>query len=130
MIVGFEQIEDLNPLSIGISVSNSENIFGGGWKASNSTAVIPANHIYEVCNTSGLWTEFQECFNNNTFNANETITEVIIKNQLIDLDSLSTQVYEFWSSKIHILNHTLADEEETFEIRFNNDPNLEYFLRY
>ena len=110
-------------------MSNSESNFGGGWKSSNSTEKSLKSHLNNICNFPQNFSLFLDCFEKNTFNANESFAKVMVNDQEIDLDKLSPQLYDIWYSKFYVLNHSFANENESIEIEYNKNEHLKYFIR-
>ena len=116
-------------MSVTFFVSNLASTFGGGWKSSNSTEKRMEIYLEDICNFPEDFSLFLDCFKKNTFNANEIFAEVIVNEQHIDMESLSPQIYDSWFSKFHVLNHSFVQKNDSFTITFNNNENLEYFIR-
>ena len=108
---------------------NSESKFGGGWRSSNSTEKSLERHLGNICNFPQNFSLFLDCFEKNTFHANESFAKVKVNDQDIDLENLSPQLYDIWFSKFYVLNHSFAHENETLVIEYNKNENLEYFIR-
>ena len=70
-----------------------------------------------------------ECFKKNTFNASENIAEVTVNGEDLDLENLSPHLYDLWFSKFYVLNHSFVHENDSFNIKFNNGDQFEYFIR-
>ena len=115
-------------MSVNFFVSNLESTFGGGWKSSNSTEKRMEIYLEDICNFPQDFSLFMDCFKKNTFNANEILAEVIVNEQNIDVESLSPQLYDIWTSKFYVLNHSFNQENETLEIEYNNE-NFDIFIR-
>ena len=116
-------------MSISSFVSNPESNFGGGWKSNNSTELDELkSYLEDICNFPEDFSLFLDCFKKNTFNANEIFSEVIVNGQNIDVESLSPQLYDIWTSKFYVINHSFNQENETLEIEYNNE-NLDIFIR-
>ena len=122
-------MKDLNSISISFFVSNPESNLGGGWKNSNSTENRRENYLEIICNFPQNFSLFLDCIKKNTFNADEIFAEVMVNEQQIDLENLSPQFYDIWFSKFYVLNHSFAQENESLTIEYNNNENLEYFIR-
>ena len=123
-------MKDLNSISISFFVSNPESNFGGGWKSHNSTELEEwESYLENICNFPQNLSLFLDCFKKNTFNAYEIFAEVMVNDQQIDLENLSPQLYDFWFSRFYVLNHSFAQENESFTIEYNNNENLDYFIR-
>ena len=123
------QIKDLNSISIGLFVSNPESNFGGGWKSSNSTEKDMRSYLDNICNFPLNFSLFLDCFEKNTYNTSESFAALMLNEQEIDLENLSPQLYDIWFSKFYVLNHSFAHENESIKIVYNNNENLEYFIR-
>ena len=122
-------MKDLNSMSISSFVSNPESNFGGGWKSNNSTELDELkSYLEDICNFPEDFSLFLDCFKKNTFNANEIFSEVIVNGQNIDVESLSPQLYDIWTSKFYVINHSFNQENETLEIEYNNEK-FDIFIR-
>ena len=122
-------MKDLNSISISSFVSNPESNFGGGWKSNNSTELDELkSYLEDICNFPEDFSLFLDCFKKNTFNANEIFSEVIVNGQNIDVESLSPQLYDIWTSKFYVINHSFNQENETLEIEYNNEK-FDIFIR-
>ena len=123
-------MKDLNSISVSSFVSNPESNFGGGWKSSNSTELDELkSYLEDICNFPEDFSLFLDCFKKNTFNADEIFAKVKVNDQKIDLENLSPQLYDIWFSRFYVLNHSFAQENESFTIEYNNNENLDYFIR-
>ena len=122
-------MKDLNSISISSFVSNPESNFGGGWKSNNSTELDELkSYLEDICNFPEDFLLFLDCFKKNTFNANEIFSEVIVNGQNIDVESLSPQLYDIWTSKFYVINHSFNQENETLEIEYKNEK-FDIFIR-
>ena len=122
-------MKDLNSISISLFLSNSEGNFGGGWKTSNSTEKDMKSHLDSICNFPQNFSLFLDCFEKNTFHANESFAKVKVNDQDIDLENLSPQLYDTWFSKFYVLNHSFAQKNESLTFYYNDIENVEYFIR-
>ena len=104
-------------------MSNTNRNGGGGWRHTEATS------LASVCDLSQEYRTFVQCFNSNTYGANDTLLEIKIKQRNISLDKPLSEVFEFFGAKVSMINFSLTKNNEDFTFYLNPEENRENYVR-